>query len=242
MSLTYFFDIGNTRGKFWKCVNGEVEAKAEVVHAGAMSELVLSIPPAFAETPDKICGVMVLDKEATCAFADICKARWGRPVEFVKSAPTFGDIKNGYEVPELLGADRWLGLIAVGKVDDKVCIVSVGTAFTLDVLENGVHQGGYILPGLRVMADALHLSTAGVRFQFQPTKSRGGLGRSTAEAVANGALAAYQGLISGVVAEYGISRTILTGGDAEKVSAHLALPHTVRSDLLLTGLQRYFSR
>jgi pantothenate kinase type III len=90
------------------------------------------------------------------------------------------------------------------------------------------------------MSECLCKNTAGVRFNGQDSESLG-LGRSTSEAVLNGALMAAVSVIERVVSEFESSKLVLTGGDADRVSPFLGAPHVVEPDLLLSGLRKYFA-
>lgn len=132
-----------------------------------------------------------------------------------------------------------MGLIALAGDCDALCVVGCGTAVTIDVVMDGQHQGGYILPGLGLMESCLLQGTQRVRFEEAPLRSVG-LGTDTATAVRNGALAAIVALVERVVADHGLNRLVLTGGDATAIAGATSHPSEVRADLLLEGLMRYF--
>ncbi|MDP1069535.1 type III pantothenate kinase, partial [Klebsiella pneumoniae] len=64
-----------------------------------------------------------------------------------------------------MGVDRWLAMLAAWQRVGQSCwVVDCGSAITLDLLDaEGRHQGGYILPGLRLMQQSLLGNTAEVR-------------------------------------------------------------------------------
>ncbi|WP_352284776.1 type III pantothenate kinase, partial [Pseudoalteromonas sp. Q18-MNA-CIBAN-0097] len=67
-----------------------------------------------------------------------------------------------YEHVGNLGIDRWLALIAGFTLyPNTACIVvDAGTATTIDVLDSeGLHLGGWILPGLDLMTSSLTQNT-----------------------------------------------------------------------------------
>lgn len=240
MSLLYFFDIGNTRGKFWKCRDGLLETTAYIRHERNMKGFISKLPVEFDESPDSICGLSVVSERLSDEFKRLCQEKWCRVPLFASSGRGFDGVTNGYEMPGTLGVDRWLGLIAAYKKGINVCVVGCGTAVTLDVLENGAHAGGYILPGLALIVESLEVQTARVRFVEQIDDGVT-LGRSTAEAVVHGALLSTVAMIEKVVGDRHISNITLTGGDAERISKFLRLPHVVEPNLLLRGLQKYFA-
>ena len=80
-------------------------------------------------------------------------------------------VVNGYRDPAQLGADRWAALVAAWRRSTAVdlfppacVVVNAGTAVTVDALDSdGVFRGGLILPGMRLMLQALAENTAGLR-------------------------------------------------------------------------------
>ncbi len=242
MSLVYFFDMGNTRGKFWLSRDGRIEARAYVPHEADMAAMLAHLSEEFLARPDAVLGASVLDDDSLEAFAAACRARWSVSPRFAHSSARCQGVVSAYaEQPERLGVDRWLAMIALRERDQDVCVVDCGTAITIDVMSlRGQHLGGYILPGLSMMAAALLHETHRVRFDPMATVEGLALGRNTGEAVMHGALAAVVALIEKLTQERSCA-VVLTGGDAASVSACLACPHELQPELLLHGLQRYFA-
>lgn len=159
---------------------------------------------------------------------------------WLASAAGFGDVKNGYLDPHQLGVDRWMGLIAARqRTRDAVLVVSVGTAMTVDALSaDGAFLGGVIVPGVRLMRQALQQGTArvddaGGDWQAFP--------RTTADAVQSGIVAALCGAIAQQHARLAeiagtAPRCLLTGGDAEKVLSHIRVPAEHVPALVLEGI------
>lgn len=242
MSTTYFFDVGNTRGKFWRCQGGVVDARAEIVHQGDMAGMLQQLPAEFKSSPAVLQGASVLAPEAREAFAQAAQHCWGLTPLFAVSTASHTGVVSAYRnTPSRLGIDRWLALIAVRSRQQSVCVVDCGTAITLDVITPaGQHLGGYILPGLNMMADALLAGTQGVRYTADEAGTGTALGGSTAEAVTHGALAAVVALVDRLVLQHQ-AQLVLTGGDAQRLAAALTQPYDLQSELLLQGLQRYFA-
>lgn len=241
MSLVYYFDMGNTRGKFWLGRDGKIEARAYIPHDGDMSSVLTHLPAEFSAVPDAVLGASVLDDKTLEHFAEASRERWSLTPQFARSSAQHAGVINAYVDPSRLGVDRWLALIALSARAQDVCVVDCGTAITVDVLRaDGCHLGGYILPGLSMMAGVLLHETRRVRFDPDAIIEGLALGRNTGEAVKHGALAAVVALIEKTVAEHPCA-LVLTGGDAARVSASLACPHELQPELLLYGLQRYFA-
>lgn len=73
-------------------------------------------------------------------------------------------IRIGIREPESVGIDRLLGAIAANarrRPDYAAVTVDAGTAVTINLVDDGgTFRGGAILPGFRLMAEALHRFTA----------------------------------------------------------------------------------
>jgi type III pantothenate kinase len=162
------------------------------------------------------------------------------PLQWVRAQAGQCGIRNGYEHPEQLGADRWAALIGARVLHYGDCLVVMcGTATTIDLLRtNGCFEGGLILPGLDLMRQALVAGTAGLpdtegSFAEKP--------RNTAAAIASGALQATAGAIERMFAQLDPAhdpRCLLSGGVAGMVSPRLTCPQRVINNLVLDGLAR----
>lgn len=242
----YFLDIGNTRVKAWACdAGGHVLSSQAFTHAGDPAQALDQLSADFLPEPGFVGVASVLGGDAQPALAAACAQRWRVPVRFAVSQASTAGVRNGYREPERLGVDRWLGVLAVADGQHDYCVVDCGTAMTIDaVTRDRVHLGGYILPGLSLLADALVQNTRQVRVSVSGEGNLG-WGRHTSAAVLHGALLAATGSIrlahEQLASESGRRPClVLTGGDANRIAPLLALPHVIRPDLLLTGLQRYF--
>lgn len=166
----------------------------------------------------------------------------GVSAKWLKATARFGDLTNGYLDPEQLGVDRWMALIgARARTAAAVLVVSAGTAMTIDALSaEGQFIGGVILPGMSLMRRALAQGTA--RVEPAPG-ARHAFPRCTADAVESGVIAALCGAVDrqfgALEAMAGAPpRFLLTGGDAEALLPHLALPVEHVPLLVLEGLER----
>jgi type III pantothenate kinase len=141
----------------------------------------------------------------------------------------------------LLGADRWAALIAARKrVPDQACvIITVGTAVTVDCLDvDGKFLGGLILPGFRLLLDALESGTAGLRVppgEFQPFPT------NTSNALMSGGIHALAGAAERMVNQLaqhsgGAPYVLLAGGAAIKLAPFLDFAFEHVDNLVLEGL------
>jgi type III pantothenate kinase len=145
-----------------------------------------------------------------------------------------------------LGADRWVALIGARKAHPgrALCIVNIGTAMTIDLIDvAGRHRGGSITPGPTMMQAALLTNTAGIRRSARGARP-GKLtlfASNTRAALSGGATFACAALIERASDE---ARTllgsrpilILDGGAAAIVAPLLRLRALRQDDLVLRGL------
>lgn len=148
--------------------------------------------------------------------------------QIAKVSNRCGVVSNRYQDPSRLGVDRWLAMLAAYQRTRGACIIiDGGTALTLDVLDSeGLHQGGYILPGIALMARSLEENTA-IKLSTQGQVPSIALGHSTDQAVRNGILATVIALIEKLYKDQlegagRLDKLVLTGGDAATLSAILA--------------------
>ena len=172
-------------------------------------------------------------------------ARWRvTPAWLTASAAACG-VVNGYARPEQLGADRWAALVAArrraGATDlfpAPVVVVNAGTAVTIDTLDgDGRFRGGVILPGLRLMLQALADNTSGLKappgtYQDFPTR--------TADALYSGAVQAICGAIElarkRMQSHDAVVKCLLAGGAAAEIAPHLSGDPEVVENLVLEGV------
>jgi len=236
-------DCGNTRIKWARVENGEIGARATAsLENGPYAALAADLRPDIG----RVLVANVAGADVGARIAATVNAKLGRAPEFVSVQPEAHGIECGYRDPPRLGVDRWLAMIAGRKaVDGPFAVVSAGTAVTIDAVDTaGRHLGGLILPGDRLMLDALAANTGQigrVESTREPVAGIALLGRSTAEAVGHGtwlALAAAVDRALGVVARAleQVPTLLVTGGDAEWLAAWLESKAVIRADLVLEGL------
>lgn len=228
-------DAGNTRLK-WAVVEDALWREQGSV---AYSDLSALAPVLAAEGSCYIASVAQPQHETR--IAALLETAAIKPA-WLKATARFSDIRNGYENPQQLGVDRWMGLIAARqRTREAVLVVSVGTAMTVDALSaDGTFLGGLIVPGFSLMRLGLQQGTARVaevdgRCQVFP--------QNTADAVQSGIVAALCGAIQRQHAHLAeaagaVPLCVLTGGDAEKLLPFLAIPVQHVPALILEGIDR----
>ena len=85
-------------------------------------------------------------------------------VRFARSERSGWGVTNGYTQPRRMGVDRWVAMVgAWAEVQASCLVVDVGTAMTIDAIDDGGrHLGGQIIAGVATMADALATSTSDI--------------------------------------------------------------------------------
>ncbi|MEW5967951.1 MAG: type III pantothenate kinase [Pseudomonadota bacterium] len=228
-------DAGNTRLKWVRVEGGRWAAQGSGDYRDwtALERALDGAPDCFVASVAGAAQVQVLAGRLAAAGA---RATW------LTAAAAFGDVKNGYEVPQQLGVDRWMGLIAArARSREAVLVVSAGTALTADALAaDGRFLGGVIVPGLALMRQALQTGTAGVAPLDGNVEA---FPRATPDAVASGLVAALCGAVRQqydyLAAQAGVApRCLLSGGDAERIRPHLGLPAEIVPTLVLEGIER----
>jgi type III pantothenate kinase len=241
MSGVLVLDVGNSRTK-WGLHSGRGWITFGAIPNADVGTLALrewqNLP-----RPLSIVGVNVAGERARLRV-EAQLARWRVTPQWLTASAAAGGVVNGYTRPGQLGADRWAALVAARQralaqaPPPSVVVVNAGTAVTVDALDaGGVFRGGIILPGMRLMLQALAENTAGLKvapgsYQDFPT--------STPDALYSGAVQAVAGAIGQVSArlagDAGEVRCLLAGGAAREIAPHLGAAVEVVDNLVLEGV------
>jgi type III pantothenate kinase len=238
-------DIGNSRIKWAHCERGKLGRRHAAEHAGwgaadFLRRLFNAGVPARRMLVSSVAGPRV-DRALAAAAR-----RAGVESEFVKVPRRAGGVTVGYLEPWRLGVDRFVAAVGAHHLfrGIAVCVVGVGTAMTLDLVDaDGCHRGGVIIPAPALMVETLLSQTHGIRRRARGG-SRGGaglFGRSTRAGIVQGSRYAAAGLIDRAVeeAEGLIGRkplVVLTGGESPAVRPLLRSAGVGVPDLVLRGL------
>lgn len=248
---TLLFDSGNSRFKWALVRNGRIGPQRAVERAEfARFARWLASAPAIT----RVLGVNVAGAAAERTLRAALKTRDLPRPEFITSSREAGGVRNGYARPELLGADRWAAAVAAwhgAGCYRTVCAVSIGTALTLDVVDqDGHHRGGLISPGPTLMLDSLLGRTADIATHAAGSRMRRKTGSrslvpplagNTQAAVEEGCLAAAAGFIDRTINQ--VSRQLkvrpvvfVTGGASAPVIERLRTACRPCEDLVLRGV------
>jgi type III pantothenate kinase len=237
-------DIGNTRFK-WALLDrdhlgpqhaeactrwGKTQLRNRVLApAGDVSRVVVS----------NVAGVKIAE-----LLTSSVRERWGIEPEFIHSAPNTAGVVNAYLQAGKLGVDRWCALIGAHHMQRAfTCIVSVGTAATIDALmPNGRHLGGLIVPGPDLMISSLMRNTSNIAaFAADGDSNEHFLADNTLGAVQQGAVHALAALVERTIERLREQHQsepvlLLTGGACERIEPILRIPFTGVPDVVLRGL------
>jgi type III pantothenate kinase len=117
-------------------------------------------------------------------------------------------------------------------------VVNAGTVVTVDALDaDGVFRGGLILPGPRLMLQAMAERTAALKV---PPGHVRDFPANVADSLATGAVQAVCGAIEQMRAQLRqvdvVVKCYLTGGAAHEIAPHLTGPLEVVDNLVLEGV------
>ena len=228
-------DAGNSRIK-WRITNdGQQIAQGAQSTAKLLEGEALSLSET--QSISEIRLASVAGAEVVDSLKQQLSSQLSVPIRFAKVSATMGELRCAYEDPETLGIDRWLAIAAAyHKYSQPLMVVDSGSAITVDIIgPGGQHVGGYILPGLTLMHDALWKNTSDVRVVGSGTEELWVPGKNTQQAVNKGCLLAAASAIESLASQFPV-RIILTGGDAKIISQAISLDADNHSNLVLDGL------
>jgi type III pantothenate kinase len=241
--MLLLIDIGNTRIKWALSNHGSLEQQHAAAHAGWMQP---DCDAAFASlpVPTRILVSNVAGDRIGNLVRDAAKSRWALDVEFIHASAAAGGIRNAYDEPAKLGVDRWLAMIgAYAEQRRSVCVVSVGTAATIDGVDSsGRHLGGVIVPGPDLMVESLLRNTSEIaRRAEQGSVGQGVFANNTLGAIRQGAAHALAALVERAVESLQQQTgeqpmLVMTGGASAAVGALVRVPYVATTDLVLRGL------
>lgn len=237
-------DLGNSRIKWALWCDGRLTPTRAAAYASWRREdfarRVFSALPADGRTLVVSVAAAATERRLSAA----ARRATGRAPTFIRTRRRAAGVTTRYTEPWRLGVDRFVGVIAAHHLAGAhaVCVVSAGTAVTLDLVDaRGIHHGGAILPGADLMVQSLLARTAGIE-----RRARGGsagrelFARSTAAAIAQGARYALAAVVERAVAEARrrLGQTpilVLTGGAAQDLGPLLERRYFDVPQLVLLG-------
>lgn len=235
-------DMGNTRLK-WRILDQRVVLAQGAIGIEAPLDLLVDKIDQYRLAINSVMVASVVGGSLEQELADWCTEYLKLQPSFVRSSAICGSVRNGYREPQMLGVDRWLGIVAAFRLAEGACVVvSCGTAITVDlVAQDGQHLGGFIAPGLNLMLDSLTSRTRQIKLDgVIPT-----LSLLPAVATSGAVYSACAAMLTGLI-DNGVKQLqrldqntglqmIFTGGDAAKLLSLYPQARVV-PDLVLDGL------
>jgi type III pantothenate kinase len=172
---------------------------------------------------------------------------WDVSPQWVVSSEAEAGLRNGYDYPTRLGADRWVAMIGAYHrmltqgAPRPLVVVMVGTAVTVEAIDaSGKFLGGLILPGHGIMLRALESGTAGLHV---PTGEVREFPTNTSDALTSGGTFAIAGAVERMVQHVRLHCTaepqcVMTGGAAWKMAPSMTQPFELVDNLIFDGLLR----
>ena len=245
--MTFFpRDIGNTRLKWAQYDAPRPDAK--LLHHGAEFlehiDRLAEGPWSNMQTPTHVLGCVVAGDAIKRRVQDQMEW-WDVAPQWVVASESEAGLRNGYDHPARLGADRWVAMIGayhrmLGQGPAKpMVVVMVGTAVTVEAVDaSGKFLGGFILPGHGIMLRALESRTAGLHV---PTGEVREFPTNTSDALTSGGTYAIAGAVECMVqhvrAHCGAEpKCIMTGGAGWKMAPSMTRPFELGDNLIFDGL------
>ena len=242
--MILLIDIGNTRIKWARLERSNLQLQSAAAHAdwtvATFADMVLK--------SGNRCERALVSNVSGQRMADVVRnavlQTWQIEAQFVTSTAATGGVRNAYPQPAKLGVDRWLAIIGAHALErGAVCVVSVGTALTIDGIDaQGRHLGGVIVPGPDLMVSSLLNNTSEIAARAQQGSAAEALfADNTLGAILQGAEHALAALVERA---FGVMRRtlnetpklLLTGGASARLEKSLGLPYRSVPDLVLQGL------
>ena len=153
-------------------------------------------------------------------------------------------VRNRYKDPKQVGQDRLVGAYAAKELyGTPTIIIDLGTAITFDIVsKKGEYEGGMILPGIRLSAEALFKNTALLPKLEVIEEPKELIGRDTAQSILSGIFFGYGEMCSGLIRKIsgniqGRPKVIITGGFADLMKKYLSKKVTkIDPDLVFKGI------
>jgi type III pantothenate kinase len=239
--MILLFDIGNTRAKYCTMDEGKISCPEAIINQQLTSHY---LSECFAGITSVIIA-SVSNEDITHVIRAWCKSnniRYRR----VLSEKKKNNVTSGYKEPKQLGIDRWLALIGAAEIypNKNVLIIDAGTATTIDFITNeGRHQGGWILAGIKTLISSVLAETTKVEANSMEEESVK-FGITSSENVHNAAWASTIGAVHIAISQvkilgYELEEIIITGGNGKVLSSLLSQHNRVIEDLVFRGLQAY---
>lgn len=242
--MLLLIDIGNTRIKWARADAQGLGEQSAAVHANwAEQDFVQQVLDTAARA-ERVVIANVGGKRMGDLVQAALLRHWQLQPQFMHSPAAGAGLRNAYPEPAKLGIDRWMAMLGARSLEaGPICVVSVGTAMTIDGVDtSGQHLGGVIVPGPDLMVSSLLKNTSDIA-------QRAATGRTQQQLFADNTLGAIQqGAVQALAAlvdrsmdtmrdQLGqVPALLLTGGASARLRGAIHCPGREIPDLVLRGL------
>jgi type III pantothenate kinase len=153
--------------------------------------------------------------------------------ELLKKNPTSIDLSNfvNFDTSYVgLGIDR----IMACKTIENGIVVDAGSAITIDIMNNSVHLGGYIIPGINALNKSYSAISAKLDYNFNMQIEREILPINTVDAISFGSIGMVINFIENVAKN---KKLYFTGGDGAYLSKFFDNSIYIK-DLVFRGMKQ----
>ena len=219
-----FLDIGNSAIK-WRTTESNVYSKD-------VGEFLLkTLPQADSAWVSAVANLHIID-DLEAYFDEL---------HLLNTQNKFNNLKISYDDPSSLGSDRFFAMLGAMEHFPKkpLLVIDIGSAMTFDVInEDGYHQGGLIMPGLKVLRKSF------LKFETTDLSTNvDGLASNTTDAWKSGTQAMLLSSINDQIEKFNdmFSNGIVTicGGLVHEIINELPEPIQIFDNLVLDGLESY---
>ena len=155
--MELLLDIGNSSVNWATQENDNFNSTGAFAYSGKTIQQDMQENLPITENPGAVLVSNVAGNQVFNSLSDWVKKQWQQECWQANVSAEYKGLKNSYQDTNQMGVDRWLSMIASWEVNQSaLCLVSCGTASTIDLIDHdGHHQGGYIIPGIELMQQAL---------------------------------------------------------------------------------------
>ncbi len=227
-------DVGNTRLK-WAIAPSDGDALSGFIDQGFSANDSINQFSQFDQisknqTIEKIICSSVISEDKTSAIKKHCQTIMPQAAWFqINGASAIKHLGSQYDQAQQLGSDRRAMALGAHQMfpGKHVLVIGAGTATTIDFITPTRHMGGWIIPGMTLMTNALNLNTA--QLPNVSTDDQGSslkIGTNTNDGIYQGVLASHVGAVT-MAQEYvkhqkmTLDLMIVTGGHAKNLIGYL---------------------
>jgi len=243
--VVLLFDVGNTHTTIALTRNGKEFDKYRISTSKyeTEDEIYAFLKSFFKDYIENIPTVVSSVVPSVNVVFEYFANKYGNGEVYFVNAQNYDKIFWNVNYPKEIGADRVCDVIAAKKdYGDNCIVIDYGTAITIEVLRNGVYEGGAIIPGFAMMINALFKGTAKLPLvELKPSKVF--VGKDTESNIQIGTINATVGavkyVVDNILTEFTtVPKIIHTGG--QSVFVKDIVEGIIDKDLTLRGMYYFY--